>query len=245
MKITILGCGTAALNLKKHEAGYLLEHKGKRYLFDSGVGTVYRLLELGIKITEINNIFYSHLHNDHINDLPAILWSDTYEKAPKKTKLRLYGPKGFKNYFKTLTREILRKEDYPFHIEVNEVTNKHFSVDGLKIKTKEVRHKGGIAYRVEAAGKVFVFSGDVGYGPEIVEISKGADVLILECAVAKKEEGHLTPAECGIIANKAKVKRLILTHMYPVFDNVDAIGIVKKQFKGRVELAKDFMEVKL
>lgn len=246
MKLTILGCGTTVLDLKKHEAGYLLEHGGKKYLFDSGAGTVYRLLEVGVKVTDLDAIFYTHMHNDHINDLPAIVWSNNYDKAPRKRTLYLYGPHGFKKYFKTIMDKIIGDYEFFYSIEANDITNKEFSVDGLNITTKELKHSGvNIAYRIESSGKVLVYSGDTEYCKEIEEIAKDADVLILECGVAVKDQPHLLPEECGIIAKNANVKKLILTHMYPVFDDVDVIGLVKKNFDGEVELAKDLMVIEL
>ncbi len=241
MKVTILGCGTASLDLKKHESGYLLGHDGKYYLFDSGAGTAYRLLEVGVKVTDIEVIFYTHFHNDHINDLPAILWSSNFHDNSRSRELNLYGPHGFKDYCNILLEKItVSSKSFKFPIDVQEVTNKEFSVGGLNIKTQELKHFGNIAYRVEADGKVLVYSGDTEYCKEIEEIAREADVLILECGVAKAGEPHLVPEECGIVAKNANVKKLILTHMYPELDNVDVISIVKKNFDGEIELAEDF-----
>ena len=69
MKLTILGSGTATPLLYRNCAGYLLEVEDKKLLFDSGTGTIRRLLEIKTDLFDIEHIFYSHLHNDHINDL--------------------------------------------------------------------------------------------------------------------------------------------------------------------------------
>lgn len=245
MKLTILGCGTAALNLNKHEAGYLLEHNGNMFLFDSGAGTVYRLLEAGTSPREICAIFYTHFHVDHICDLPALLWSCESHSKPPRSRLVVAGPKGFKKYFQVLLKQIMRKTKWNFPIDVKEVTNRQFSYGGLNITTQKLKHKGNIAYRVEANGKVLVYTGDTDYCPQIAKIAKGADVLIIDCSTTRKGKGHMTPELCGRVAAKASVKRLILTHLYPEAEKIGAVGICKKYFKGKVELARDFMEVRL
>ena len=101
MKITILGSGTAAPRLNRNMSSYLFETGNKKILFDSGPGTIRQLLKLKISLLDIDNIFYTHFHNDHINDLPAIIWSNNYGYVRKKP-LNLYGPKGFKKYYKIL-----------------------------------------------------------------------------------------------------------------------------------------------
>ena len=95
MKLTVLGSGTAAPRLDRNTPSYLLEIGNKKLLFDSGPGTIRQLLKLKVNLLDIDHIFYSHLHNDHISDLVAIIWADNYGIFRKKP-LNIYGPKGFK-----------------------------------------------------------------------------------------------------------------------------------------------------
>src|SRR3989338_4509274 len=122
MKLTILGSGTAAPMLDRNNAGYLLEIDNEKLLFDSGAGTIRRLLELKVDLFDIDNIFYTHLHNDHINDLGAIIWSNNYGMKRKKP-LNIYGPKEFKKYFKMLMDRILKPTKLNYGINVKEMWN--------------------------------------------------------------------------------------------------------------------------
>ena len=122
MKLTILGSGTAAPRVNRNMSGYLLETNNKKILFDSGPGTIRQLLKLKVNLLDIGNIFYTHLHNDHINDLPAIIWSNNYGTYRKK-KLNIYGPKGFKKYFSILMKKILNPTKLIYKIDVNEMKN--------------------------------------------------------------------------------------------------------------------------
>ncbi|MFH1642256.1 MAG: MBL fold metallo-hydrolase [Nanoarchaeota archaeon] len=257
MKITILGSGTAAPRINRNMSGYLLEAGNKKMLFDSGAGTIRQLLKLKVNLLDIGDIFYTHLHNDHINDLPAIIWSNNYGTYRKK-QLNLYGPQGFKKYFKILMEKILKPTKLIYKINVKEMKDSaiiKIPIDGKNNKKNKIIIKSiksqhtdsSISYRIECSNKSIVYSGDSGYSKEIIKISKNADLLILECSYPnnKKVNGHLTPSLCGRIAAKANVKKLVLTHMYPECDKVDVKKQCAKEFGGNIVLARDFMGMKV
>jgi len=268
MKLTILGSGTAAPRLSRNMAGYLLEIANKKILFDSGAGTIRQLLELKVNLLDIDDIFYTHLHNDHINDLGAIIWSNNYGMKRKKP-LNIYGPKEFKKYFKMLMDRILKPTKLNYSINVkemwnnsiikmplNEKNNEKYPINkksnkknknNIVIKSVKSKHTdASVSYRIEYGNKSIVYSGDTDYSNEIIKLSKNADLLILECSNpdGRKVKGHLTPSLCGRIATKAKVKKLVLTHFYPDADKVDVKGQCSKEFNGKIILAKDFMKIK-
>jgi len=276
MKIIVLGSGTAAPRLSRNMASYLFEMNNKKILFDSGPGTIRQLLKLKISLLDIDHIFYTHFHNDHINDLPAIIWSNNYGMARKKP-LNLYGPKGFKKYFDILMKKILNPKKLNYIINVMEMKNSsiinipiteknnnkntlniiNYSMKKLNGKLKDdnknriiiksIKSKhtdSSVSYRIEHDNKSIVYCGDTDYSNEIIEISRNADVLILECSFPYKAEGHLTPSLCGEIAAKANAKKLVLTHFYPECDLADVKGQCKKEYRGKITLAKDFMAIK-
>ncbi len=247
MKLKILGCGTAAIRSDRRQASYLLEADGNPYLFDCGAGSLFRLLDLGLTPDKIKHLFITHFHNDHINDLPALLWSKNYG-GYDPNPFFLYGPDGMGDYYKDLIKYILKKEfTLQFDVKVEDITNKEFIVDDLKITTKELDHYKNIAYRIERKGKVFVYSGDTIYCKELEEISKDADVLVLECGISDEnpEVVHMSPKKCALVAKNANVKKLIVVHMYPELDDVDVKSIISKEFKGEIVIAKDLMEFEL
>ena len=260
MRITILGSGTAAPRSERNMSGYLLESGNKKILFDSGAGTIRQLLKLKIDLLDINEIFYTHLHNDHINDLGAIIWSNNYGMKRKKA-LNIYGPKGFKKYFNVLMEKILKPTKLNYKINAkemwngsimkipinNKIKNKKLSKNNIIVKSIKSEHTdASVSYRIEYDNKSIVYSGDTDYSSEIIKISKNADLLILECSHPDnmKAKGHLTPSLCGKIATEANVKKLVLTHFYPEADKADVKGQCTKEFNGEIILAKDFMEIK-
>ena len=84
------------------------------------------------------------------------------------------------------------------------------------------------------------------YDEGLIYLSKDTDLLIIECSHAddEKVEGHLTSSECGEIAKKAEVKRLLLSHLYPTVSEDRRLEECKTIF-DKAELAHDLMEIKI
>ncbi|MGN1291034.1 MAG: MBL fold metallo-hydrolase [Bradyrhizobium sp.] len=123
------------------------------------------------------------------------------------------------------------------------------------------------AYKFETPDGVIVFSSDTAYNPKLAEFAKGADVLVHECLyipavdrlVAKTRNGatlrkhlldsHTSTEDVGRIAAAAGVKTLVLSHFVPGDDPLvtddDWTRDVRTNFKGRIVVAKDLMELKL
>src|SRR5215470_1772688 len=73
--VQILGSGGPALNRERASTSYLLWLDGKaRMLVDMGGGTYLRFAQSGAKLSDLAMIGISHLHPDHVSDLPALLW---------------------------------------------------------------------------------------------------------------------------------------------------------------------------
>jgi ribonuclease BN (tRNA processing enzyme) len=123
------------------------------------------------------------------------------------------------------------------------------------------------AYKFETPGGVIVFSSDTNYNPRLAEFARGADILVHECLyppavdrlVLKTKNGatlrehllasHTTTEDVGRIAAAAGVKMLVLSHFVPGDDPLvtddNWTEDVKKNYSGRVIVAKDLMELNL
>ena len=138
----------------------------------------------------------------------------------------------------------------------------------VKITSCRVRHPPitqSYAYRFDAQDRSVVVSGDTAYAPELAEFAKGADVLVHEVmylpAIEKliKEHAastrlrehllaaHTSTEDVGRIAAQAGVKTLVLTHFVPgddptITDEQWTEG-VRRNFKGRIIVGKDLMEI--
>ncbi len=251
MELTILGSGTGIPSLQRSASGYLIQIDDEPLLFDSGSGTLVRLLKVGIDYKQLHHVFYTHTHSDHTADLiPLIQALRTTPNYKRTEKLSLYGPAGFTNFLKILVQafgEWLLDPSFP--LEIHELNRDQIQFSNWSVKTIPVKHsKAAIAYRIESnAGSSIVYSGDTDYCPEIIELAKDADVLILECSFPDhyKIKGHLTPSEAAEIAEQAQCQHLILTHLHPPLAELEADIQSKcpKIFGGKISIAQDYMKI--
>lgn len=71
--------------------------------------------------------------------------------------------------------------------------------------------------------KTLVYSADTGFDETVATFANRVDLLVLECSFLKDKpvEKHLELAEAMFLIRKAHPKRAMLTHLYPVWDDVD------------------------
>lgn len=249
-ELLILGTGTGLPNVKRAAPGYLLNIDNKNILIESGSGTLQRLIKYEITYQDIDYLLYSHLHPDHTLDFASILFAARNPKNPRKRELVVIGPKGLEDFYEKLLSlygTSIRPESY--RLIFKKMDDSALELDFCKILTKTVKHTDeSIGIRVELKnGRSLAYSGDTDYCENMVSLSSGADILILECSAPDefKMDGHLSPSLAGRIASEANCKKLVLTHFYPICDRYPILKELKDHFKGKVILAKDGMRLRL
>lgn len=252
ISVTILGSGTCVPSLKRSSCSVLVEIGNSKVLFDSGPGTMRRLLETGTKIFDVSVICYSHLHPDHTSELVPFLFASKYpEKTSRQTPLTIMAGKGFLHFYKGLKAVygdwIELGPDLLNIVEVDNAARDFFSFDNFTVESVPVEHnKESVAFRITGCnGKSFVYSGDTDFSENLIALSEGADLLICESALPDelKVQGHLTPSLAGEIATRAKVRKLVLTHFYPECDKVDIAKQCRKTYTNNLILAYDLMKL--
>jgi ribonuclease BN (tRNA processing enzyme) len=221
-------------------------------LFDTGVGTMQRLLEAGVEIFEVSFIFYSHFHPDHTSELVPFLFSNKYpDGSYRKKPLTLVAGKGFLKFYENLKLVYGHWIELDPHllniIELDITDHDMRRFDDFKVASIPVEHNPeSIAYRVTGSdGKSVVYSGDTDFSENLMMLSKDADLFICESALPDKlkVKGHLTPSLAGEIAKRANVRKLVLTHFYPECDQVDVKKECRKTYFGPLVLAEDLMTI--
>jgi ribonuclease BN (tRNA processing enzyme) len=252
--VTILGSGTCVPSLKRSSCSILLQIERAKLLFDSGPGTMRRLLEANTTIFDLNFIFYSHFHPDHTAELVPLIFATKYPDGNRrKTPLTIVAGRGFDNFFAGL-KSVYGQwiEPAPGMLKTMELANNaqdsHRFRD-FKVETAPVKHnEESIAYRITSAdGYSVVYSGDTAFSESLITLSKKADLLICESAMPddKEVDGHLTPSMAGEIATRAGVGKLVLIHFYPECDRVDIEQECRKTYSGALLLAEDLMQIEI
>jgi ribonuclease BN (tRNA processing enzyme) len=98
------------------------------------------------------------------------------------------------------------------------------------------------AIRVEYGGRALVYSGDTGPSDALVDLARGADLLLCEAGLCDGDPDnppdlHLTGGEAGEHAKRAEVGRLVVTHVPPWFDRDAQAEAARHTFGGEVLVA--------
>ena len=110
-----------------------------------------------------------------------------------------------------------------------------------------------LGYRFEIEGKILAYIGDTGYCPAAVELAKGADLLITECAYKPGQENnswpHLNPESAARIAREGGAKRLALVHFearaYGTLEEREEAGVSARKVFPETVAARDGLEIEL
>jgi ribonuclease BN (tRNA processing enzyme) len=250
--VTILGSGTCVPSLERSACSALVEAGGEKILFDSGPGTMRRLLQAGVSIFDLAFVCYSHFHPDHTGELVPLLFSNKYAGGGRNRPLTILAGRGFTSFFDGLRRVYGRwiELDEPL-LRIEELDTRHFDArefGSFRIRSAPVAHNPeSLAYRVTGpGGGSVVYSGDTDYSQNLIRLAENADLLVCEASLPdeQKVDGHLTPSLAGEIAARAGVRKLVLTHFYPECDAVDAAAQCRRAYDGPLFLATDLMRIR-
>ena len=246
MKLHILGSGTCIPYERRGSSGYALRLSKSIILLDCGNGTTWKLGKVGINYLEIDHIFITHFHPDHTSDLIPFLFATKYAQGSHRdNRLFIWGPRGFKSFFSAL-REAYRDWIVPDNLNICEVEEGRMEFDDFMLISAQTHHtENSLAYRIESEGMSITYTGDTEYSEALVELAKDSDCLIIECSMPDKLKikGHLTPTEVSRIANEAKVKKLIVSHLYPICDALCVIKDIRERVVSETILAEDLLQL--
>ena len=140
MDLDVLFVGTAgsAPSARRGLPATLVRRGGERLLFDCGEGTQRQLVR-STGLVELEDVFITHFHADHVLGLPGML--KTFGLRQRERPLRVYGPAGLRTLFGTL-RPIIGRVGFP--VELYELEpNEEIERDGYRIAAYETDHGVG------------------------------------------------------------------------------------------------------
>ncbi|MDR0614704.1 MAG: MBL fold metallo-hydrolase [Lactobacillales bacterium] len=248
MKLTILGCLGGYPYQDQGTTAFLLQAKGYNLLIDCGSRAVTEL-EHHLSPLCLDAVILTHYHHDHIADLGVLqqylqLWSKDDPDWDGQI-LKIWGHTEDEFHFNSLTMP-------------NVSIGKSYKKDDLKkigpwdvtfMRTRHPVLTFALHLLERDTGKVLVFTGDSGYLDDFCEFAKNADVLLADTyffTETKHAPTHLTAKEAGKIAAKARVKKLILTHL-PQHGDLERLKKEAKEAMCKEEalLAKPHMIVEI
>jgi ribonuclease Z len=144
MDLDVLFLGTAGSSPSPRRGlpATLVRRGGDRLLFDCGEGTQRQLMR-SVGLIELEELFITHFHADHVLGLPGML--KTFALRQRERELRVYGPRGLRRVYSLLEPVIGR---LTFSVELVELEpNDELDRDGYRIAAFDVDHGGpGLGY---------------------------------------------------------------------------------------------------
>jgi ribonuclease BN (tRNA processing enzyme) len=251
---------------------------GVVYVIDCGDGVARQIASAGIAVTSVRHIFITHHHSDHNADygnLMLLSWV-----SGRHDRIDSWGPPPIEQITKLFLE--MSATDIDTHIadeahpplapliHAHEVTRAGVVMnDGnVKVTAAIVSHpmmKHALAYRFDTADRSIVISGDTAPSDDLIQLARGADVLVHEAMYMPAVErvvartpgvprlrahliaSHTSAEDAGRVAQAAGVKQLVLSHLVPADDPtitdqmwIDAAHV---NFRGPVIVGKDLLEI--
>ncbi|PWW27779.1 ribonuclease BN (tRNA processing enzyme) [Cytobacillus oceanisediminis] len=212
MKLTVIGGWGGYPKAEGASSGYLLEHEGFHLLIDCGSGVLAKMQNF-FQPEDLDSVIISHYHPDHIADIGVLQHARLIQGflGKKSGTLPIYGHTLDQQEFAKLTYKDITKGVAYNPEEV-------LSAGPFLIRFLKTNHPVPCyAMRIEAGGKTLIYTADTSYKEELETFSDNADLLVCECNFYGhqngKNAGHMTSLDAGILASKANVKNLLLTHL--------------------------------
>jgi ribonuclease Z len=195
-------CGTGSPLPDSSRAGpCTFVRAGKKlFLIDVGGGAVRKLGEMGVQLGQVDGIFLTHFHSDHIDGLGEAMllrWTGGGHSAP----LSVHGSAGVERIVDGLNMAYAFDADYrvahhgadivppagkgglavPFVLPAETDQALVFEGDGLRVTAIRVKHDPvtpSFGYRFDYKGRSVLVSGDTAFAPALAKVCNGCDIII-------------------------------------------------------------------
>jgi ribonuclease Z len=271
-RVTLLGTGAPPPRWDRCGPSTLVEVGAEKFIFDAGRGAMQRLHQLGIPFSAITGMFLTHHHSDHVVGFPD-LWLTGWIGRPwgqRKVPLRVWGPQGTTQMMEHLPQAFavdirVRSRNYPpdgVKLQAEEIKEGIvYSDNGVTVSAFEVDHGGeelpAFGYRIDFEGHSAVLSGDTTFNRNLIDHSRGADLLVHEVTAAAgsaaesaeqlKRIGanHTTPDQAGEVFTEAQPKLAVYNHLL-LFGGAkaeDLIPMTRKNYSGPLVVGEDLLQI--
>jgi ribonuclease Z len=239
IRVTILGSGDPWIR-RSQASGSLLVEVGNAekdfFFFDLGSGALANFNALGLPVESTTKVFLSHLHADHIGDIPGLLGS--LAKAGRVDPVEVWGggsedpALGLSAFVANIDRAMAWdvasvrgvRPSTGFEAVAHEIPYDRpdtvYDRNGVTISSFPAIHglSGAVGYAIAYAGLKIVFSGDTRPCRYVVDAATGADLLIHECFQSPAVVARVTGLPLETALNITRLAHTIPEQMGKILD---------------------------
>jgi ribonuclease BN (tRNA processing enzyme) len=245
-RILFLGTGNAFNTDGRGSQSIWIEPAGRpAFLVDFGPTALAALACAEADLDRVAAVFFTHLHGDHIAGWPFLLLHAAFVSRRRKA-LHVFGARGTKRRLQVLAdccyEELISGKKLAFRLEHHEIpvrrANGRDAAGLLRYDAVPLdHHPTSLGFRFHLPGVTIAVSGDTRWCPALEELSRGADLLILECTCLEKPDyAHVSLEEVRAGIRRLEAKRVVLVHL----PDAVARALAKRPIRG-VEAADDGM----
>jgi ribonuclease Z len=274
MKVTLLGTGSPPPVMNRFGPSILVEAGDKKFLFDVGRGAMQRLAQTKTRWQDVDGVFFTHLHSDHVVGFPDV-WLTGWLVGPGRNRhVEVWGPPGTEKMLSHLVQAF--EFDIGFRISDDNanpegvVINAHninpgvaYEQSGIKITAVKVDHapvEPAYGYRIDYNGRSVVLSGDTHISENLIRAAEGVDLLVHEVVSPETFHRaginpertksviahHVTPEQAGEVFARTKPRLAVYSHMVqPTATSDDLIPGTRKSYDGPLEVGEDLMVIEV
>jgi ribonuclease Z len=227
IEVHFLGVGAALPAPGQTNCAYLVKAGGTALLIDCGPAILQQLAAVGLTPGDVTDVFISHRHGDHALGYPMFLLWRRLEGRPGAEpptvvasavtwpSLRALWEHSYGELEPDAVRAVELPADRPAE---------HVLRPGVVLRTWPMAHSHFapvLGVRVEVEGKVLAFTADTTCCDNIVELARGADLLVhdaFDAATVEPARTECSPHHCrardaGVYAQAAGARALALVHI--------------------------------
>ena len=199
MLLTLLGTGCPKVDHKRFGPSNLVTTKKSIILIDCGSGVTQRLQQAKISTANIDALFLTHLHSDHVIDLYQLIISSWHSYRVKPWKI--YGPIGTKKFIRLIMnawreernqriKYEKRSSTQAFNIQVKEFNNygkiriKDLLIEYFEVDHKPIKYTYGFNFHHK--NKKLTISGDTKPCDNLMKYAQLTDVLLHEVYIERE-----------------------------------------------------------